>query len=541
MFQRDYTWTNENWEELWGDILELEAKPHEEHFLGPIVTKQGNSEVSELVDGQQRIATLSLLVLAAVSILESYATAVDANRERAEDMRRAFVSSKDPLSLHFRSKLSLNRADDDFYQHTLVQLRQPHAPGRLPQSNALLLGAFEYFKAKLKEKFTNADDGGILAVFIHNIVGSRLFFLRIPVEDDLAAYTVFETFNARGVELTASDLLKNYLMSLVARIGEADLKQVLSQWERIVKAVTPGKLPEFLRHYINSTQKPFIRQERLFKTIRDTTKTPQDVFALLDNLEASSIWYQALNDESDALWDSVEMARNAVAELRLFAVKQYRPLVLAAARRFSADGVANAAIAQVIRLCSLISFRYSIIANRNPNELEKFYNQIAADVHDGRLKHPQEIKEALRVVAVSDDEFRDAFARKVAPASGRSKRLVRYILVKLDRQLGNQTLAEDAPGISIEHILPENLTAEWESSFSPEQHERYVSRLGNYALLTPSQNRDVGQKNVIEKSAVYLRSQFEMTKRLDISEWGPREIESRQKEMAGWASTVWQY
>jgi len=540
-FQRDYKWTAENWEELWSDILELEKKPTEEHFLGPIVTRQAGGDAAEIVDGQQRIATLSLLTLAAVSILAEYASADPKNHERAEDIRRAFVSSKDPLSLHYSSKLTLNRADDDFYQHTLVQLREPHAPSRLSESNTQLWKAFEFFRTKLREKFQTPETGGYLAQFLQSVVGARLFVLRIPVEDDLAAYTVFETFNARGVELTASDLLKNYLMSLVAPLGEADLDQVLSQWERIVKAVTPRRLPEFLRHYLNSTRKPYVRQERLFRTIRETTTMPEEVFVLLDALEASSIWYQALNDETDSIWDSSEAARDAVSQLRLFGVKQYRPLILAAARRLTDGKAANNQIGEVLRYCSLISFRYNLVADKNTNDLEKVYNEVAADVHDGRLTLPAQIKDGLRSVAVSDDEFREAFGRKAIPASGKGKRLVRYILVKLDRQLGNQALSDDSPGITIEHILPENLTPLWEGSFTPEQHERYVSRLGNYTLLTPSQNRDVGQKGISEKSAVYRASSFRMSERLDLADWGPREIEKRQKEMANWAASVWGY
>lgn len=165
-FQRDYKWTAENWDELWGDILEIEKRGEDEHFLGTIVLRQSNDAVSEIIDGQQRIATLSLLALAAVSLLDETATVQPDNGERAQDIRSAYLSTKDPLSLHHRSKLTLNRADDDFYQHTLVQLRQPQAPSRLPESNAQLWKAFQFFKAKLKEKFSDADQGGLLALFI---------------------------------------------------------------------------------------------------------------------------------------------------------------------------------------------------------------------------------------------------------------------------------------------------------------------------------------------------------------------------------------
>jgi hypothetical protein len=282
-----------------------------------------------------------------------------------------------------------------------------------------------------------------------------------------------------------------------------------------------------------------VRQERLFRTIRETTTNPEEVFVLLEALEASSIWYQALNDETDSLWASSEIASDAVSQLRLFGVKQYRPLILAAARKLTDGKAANNQIGEVLRYCSLVSFRYNLIADKNTNDLEKIYNEVAADVHDGRLTHPAQIKDALRTVAVSDEEFREAFGRKAIPASGKGKRLVRYILVKLDRQLGNQTLSDDSPGITIEHILPENLSSAWEASFTPEQHERYVSRLGNYTLLTPSQNRDVAQKNIAEKSAVYRNSNFWMTQRLDLADWSSGAIEKRQREMGNWAASVW--
>ncbi len=541
-FQRDYKWTEENWDELWGDILEIDKRTEDEHFLGAIVLRQSTDEASEIIDGQQRIATLSLLALAAVSLLEETDASDSSNRERAQDIRNAYLSTKDPLSLHHRSKLTLNRADDDFYQHTLIQLRKPHAPSRLPESNAQLWRAFEFFKTKLKEKFPAAADGGPLALFVQKVVGSRLFFLRIPVEDDLAAYTVFETFNARGVELTASDLLKNYLMMLVAPLGQADLNQVLSQWERIVKAVTPRNLPEFLRHYLNSTRKPYVRQDRLFRTMRESIKLPEQVFALLDALEASSVWYQALNDETDVLWVTSETAQHAVSALRLFGVKQYRPLILAAARKLTDGKTVSQELAQMLRYCATISFRYNIIADKNPNDLEKIYNEVASDIHEGRLKRVAEIHEALRRVAVSDDEFREAFGRKNIPASGKGKRLVRYLLCELERQLGNSSISDDARGITVEHILPENLTAEWESSFSPEKHERYVSRVGNYTLLTPSQNRNVGQLGVSQKCATYRNCGFKMSERLgELTEWEPKSIEVRQREMAGWAASVWAF
>ncbi|GDY21990.1 hypothetical protein LBMAG56_33370 [Verrucomicrobiota bacterium] len=102
----------------------------------------------------------------------------------------------------------------------------------MPEANAALWQTFEFFRSRLREKFPAPDIGGYLAQFIQNIAGSRLFVLRIPVDDDLTAYTVCETLDARGVELTASDLLKNYLMSLVAPLGEGRMTEFFSHAAR---------------------------------------------------------------------------------------------------------------------------------------------------------------------------------------------------------------------------------------------------------------------------------------------------------------------
>ncbi|MBM3841049.1 MAG: HNH endonuclease [Verrucomicrobia bacterium] len=184
-------------------------------------------------------------------------------------------------------------------------------------------------------------------------------------------------------------------------------------------------------------------------------------------------------------------------------------------------------------------FRGNIIGDKNPGDLESVYNELAADIHEGRVTSVQQVRIALKPVALSDGEFRDIFARKILPASGRGKRLVRHILCRLEQQLGNSAISDDSRNVTIEHILPENLTPDWEEAFDPDLHQRYVHRLGNVTLLTPSENRDVAQRPIGEKSVVYRRSQFLMTKRLDVEDWEPQSIEQRQSEMAGWAVTAW--
>jgi hypothetical protein len=536
-YQRDYSWKEEHWEDLWLDLLDVSEDEDSQHYMGAIVLQQNDRELFTVIDGQQRLATLSIVVLAAVSLLEERASAEiekGDNSERARLLRDGFLGTKDPGSLRYSSKLSLNRNDDVFYQGTLLQLKAPQAPSRLPHSNRLLWQAFGYFHSKLAVRFPSNDEGGSLARFINEAIAQRLLFIRVHVDDDLSAYTVFETLNARGLDLTASDLLKNYLMALVARRSETDLKHVLDQWSRITDTVGIRTLPDFLRHHLNSRQ-PFVRQERLFKAIKADVRTAEDVFALLDELERSAVLYQALQDPYDPYWADLPIAKEQVRILNLLGVKQFKSLALSTGRKVPDS------LQDLLRFCMLISVRYTIIGDLNPSELERVYNEVAVAIERDTLRTSGQIQEALRQVSVSDEDFRDAFSRRSIATNGRSKKVVRYILCALERQLGHPDVRDETCAATIEHILPENLRNSWETTYSHDQHERFVQRLGNYTLLDPSRNRDLGNLSFSDKLAGYKNSGYRMTSRISASEWTLDLIEARQREMAGWAATVWQF
>ena len=253
-FQRDYSWGPDEWDDLWHDIVELfRDDPEPAHYLGYLVLQSADNRTFDIIDGQQRMTTLSLLMLAAVSHLTDLASPDDADDpelRRAIQLRANYIGYLDPVSLVPRSKLTLNRNNDRFYQDYLVPLE------RLPQrglnaSEHLLRRAFSWFKDRISER--SAADGRAVASFVDHAV-DKLFFTVITVTDELNAFKVFETLNARGVRLSATDLLKNYLFSVVSRSGahESDIRSLESRWEGIVGLLGSEGFPEFLRVFWNS-------------------------------------------------------------------------------------------------------------------------------------------------------------------------------------------------------------------------------------------------------------------------------------------------
>ena len=535
-YQRDYSWGEEQWEDLWLDLEALETDERQ-HYMGTLVLQEEATDQFKIIDGQQRLATLSILVVASLHCLNKLIDSEvepDENGQRSDLLRSAFLGSKSPVTLKTAAKLTLNQANRRFYEGTLLDLRRPASITTLPPTEKPLWKAMEYFRDKLEEKFVSSEDGAGLANFIYEVTSTRLLFIQVVVEDEVGAYTVFETLNARGLELTAGDLLKNYLLSMVHPAGQGDLEHAQRQWHGIAEKVEPRKLSVFLRHYLNS-RRDFVRQERVFKTLRTEITKPNEVFELLDDLEGAALLNEALDDPTSPLWDEFSDAYEAVRHLKLYQVAQYRPLAFAVWRRLT-----PADLAKVLGYCDVISFRYNIISQRNTNKLEQVYNTVAIQVENRELASAIDIKHALQPIYVSDDEFREQFAKRSMSAARARKKLVRYILCALEKQMHNADFDFETTRATIEHILPESPTPEWRQEFPDDVHERYVSRLGNYLLLEAKLNRNqAANRDLTSKQAVYAASQYPSTRDFDWVAWNPRTIDERQARMAKAATAVW--
>ena len=537
-YQRDYSWEEEQWEDLWNDIVELREKSDDRHYMGALVVEGKSDREFLIIDGQQRLATLSLLALAAIgrlSRLSAEGVEPDANRERAAGLRARFIGEKDPASLVESSKLFLNSTDDAFYQDYLVQLREPLNPRGLPRSNRLLWECFRYFAKRLEEEATLAPIGEKLAALLSETVGRQLIFILITVDDELNAYTVFETLNARGLELSSTDLLKNYLFSRL-RVP-ADLDALKRRWQALIATVQQERFPEFLRYHLLCEQ-PKIRSERLFKLVRDRVGTAPEVFALMDALERRAELFAALLDPNHGYWAETPTCRPYVRELNLFRVRQMTPLLFAAWERMEE----REDFARVLKLVSVISFRYSVVSGLNTNALEPVYHASASALLRGRIRTPGEVFGVLKGIYVDDERFQQDFARLSVGTSGQRKRVAKYILAGLEQDASGRACDPDSDPGSIEHILPENPPAAWEAAIPREHWDAAIYRLGNLTLLEPAVNRRIGNTEYAQKVSAYERSAYTLTTKLvqeAPEEWTLAHLDARQSRLAQRAVRLW--
>ena len=517
--------------------MELRDRLDDRHYMGALVVEGKSDREFVIIDGQQRLATLSILALAAVAkLLDLAAKNVDteANKERAAGLRSRFIGEKDPASLVESTKLFLNETDNAFYQDYLVQLRSPLNPRRLPKSNRLLWECFRYFTARLDDIPEFQTKGEALAGLISETVARQLLFILIMVDDELNAYTVFETLNARGLELSSTDLLKNYLFSRV-RVP-TDLEALQRHWRSLISTVTQERFPEFLRYHLLCEQ-PKIRTERLFKLVRDRVNTPQEVFALMFALDGRGELFSALSDPNHGYWIENPDCRPYIRELNLFRVRQMTPLLFAAWECFSRED-----FARVLKLVSVLSFRYTVVGGLNTNELEPVYHQAAKAVLDSSARFPADVFERLKVVYVEDTKFEQDFALLSVDTSGQRRKLAKYILARFESdRSGRDCDPETDPG-TVEHILPENPSDSWSASFPREQWESSVYRVGNLTLLEAAANRRVGNKEYAEKLAAYSQSSYALSREvveMAPEQWTPELLDARQRRLARRAVHLW--
>lgn len=537
-FQRDYSWTEEEWDDLWQDILGLFAEDGEQaHYMGYLVLQSSNNKQFDIIDGQQRLTTISILILAALAHLQTLVNKAidpDKNQRRKDNLQNSYIGYVDPVSLIPRSKLELNRHNNRFYQTYLIPL-EPIPVRGLNASEHQLRKAFNWFRDKIAAR--SQQSGEAVAIFVDTIV-DKLFFTAISVTDELNAFKVFETLNSRGVRLSATDLLKNYLFSVIAsgNTHETELKALEERWERIVDELGSESFPDFLRVYWNSCHK-LVRKADLFKTIRRHVTTKEQSFALLRELDRSASIYAALRNPHESIWKPEE--RRSLEQLLMFNVRQPMPMLMSAHRQFAETQ--RYIFTQLLQAIAVISFRYNVICNLQTQDQEQVYNNVAYNIDAGALTNLRSILDELQSVYPDDAVFKAAFTDKeLKTTNSRNKKVVRYVLFQLEKQVSGQEFDFESPAYNLEHILPENPAEAW-SHIDEQNQDKFVYRLGNMTPLEKKPNRAIGNQGYADKIAIFQESCFKITSDIpkNSESWTENAIANRQAKLARIATAIW--
>lgn len=529
-FQRDYSWEAEYWDDLWQDIKALLADEDNEHYMGYLVLQTSNNKEFQIIDGQQRLTTMSLLILSTLKCLKELVDSgieAENNLKRKDSLLNSYIGYVDPVTLISNNKLKLNRNSDDYYKQHLVLLKE--LPLRNTNSSEKhMRECFNWYYDRIKKEFNTGES---LAAFIDNIV-DKLFFTVIEVTDQLNAFKVFETLNARGVQLSSADLLKNYLFFVVDETKPhiSEIEELENIWSKIVGKLGEQKFEDYLRYYWNSINKS-VGKKNLFKNVKGNIKSKEQVFELIRNLNDTADLYLAIQNPEDEFWRDKPEIRKSLKELKLFQIRQINSLFLSALRNLEVENFRKLA-----KICSVISFRYNIIGGLNPNAQEDVYNTVALKISSNKRFEVADFQS----IYVSDLNFENDFSTKEFKNTTRNHKIVKYILSKIEGYQHKNEIDPESDLFTIEHILPENADDTW-GNFTFEEINRSVYRMGNLTLLERKLNREAGQKGYVEKIVLFAQSNSELTKTLpdNFNTWNEDKLAARQRELAKHAKAIW--
>lgn len=531
-YQRPYAWTKDQITDLFRDLADAIDNRVPEYFLGTIVVTRGGGGAQLIIDGQQRVATTSILIAAMRDFLSENGDAA-----RADIIQADYLFKKDLGTLEETPHLRLAERDHDYYLSMV--LARPNDPRREVEpatpSQERLKDACRLARGHVQNLVSLTRQPANKLIEWIDYIRKNAKVIVVEVADEANAYIIFEVLNDRGLDLSVSDLLKNYLFRQAHdRVAEAQTAWV--EMSSLVEAVGGDEaVKTFIRH-VWSSRYGVTRERELYAKIRSTITSKQGAVDFASELKQKALTYNALVNPGHELWKPFgHLVVQSIEVLELTNAIQIRPLLIAILSKFDIPEVRKS-----FPMLVAWTIRFLICGSGGSGTLEVQYAERAKDITDSKIKNSASLWKAMKAVVPSDDSFRDAFRH----ATVSKHYLARYYLRVLEAQHRGKTARElivnpSEEEVTLEHIMPQSRQPHW-TGVSEEVHKGLVKRLGNLALLDKKLNEEAGNVSFSDKKKVLSKTNILLTNEIvTCAVWGAKEIDERQQKLAALAVSAW--
>jgi uncharacterized protein with ParB-like and HNH nuclease domain len=439
------------------------------------------------------------------------------------------------------------QADQEVYQKVVEEL--------ITESTSLIYEAFKFFFNQLKNGDIEEDNASIDLAKFKNVVLEKLTLVSITLDDKDNPYIIFESLNHKGAPLTQADLVRNYFFMKLT-----DKEQREEAYEKIwlplqdqfkVNAGDDQYLKELTRAFwcYLRTEGGNISQDKTYQTLKgrlDKKKNPDEVLSALKEFSQFAKYYIRIcfpETEPNAL------LQRGFKRLKILELKNCHPLLLNLYRDYEENKLSLKEFEQSLRHVESYYVR-RILADLTSVQMNKVFNELYQNAKELREKENlSDFASALRkklkdwpnksksYVWPDDDEFRKSIIENTVKLS--SSR-VRLLLESLEEPLTKFQVKTD--NLSLEHIMPQKLTDEWQTMLgtdAEEVHKRWLDTLGNLTLTAynseMSNNRFSDKLSYLRTSALTLDNQYFK----NVETWNAQEIQRRAEYLAGIAVKVW--
>ncbi len=563
-YQRRYSWRDQQVWDLIDDISQIEN--NETHLLGSIVcltgTHNANLNSLELVDGQQRITTVMLIL----ECLRKHFEDRGNNAELNEILRliRAKPSNGTPVR-----KVLLESIDAGEFE------RLANGDVCEPAQNPALVAAFgivrEWLSGQSEEK---------ISAFLYRLQNLALV-IRLDVGDAKDAFKLFETINNRGLRLSPTDIIKNFLLGNAARFGKDSLDLAKTTWASLLVCLDGIDADTFFRYYLSSQCNIRITRSHVVSNFKRLFMNLVSEAALLPDRHLYS--EEDENDDESGGSSGGEKSDEIPADLKTIPFKEFltgllryskvygelvngktgvpvidrhlRSLAMIKAMqtygfltRLRAEGCDSKAFIKILEMTESLILRRHICRER-ANDTEALF----AALCKVDPKNPVgETRDQYRDYCPSDDKFRGEFSNFEFSANVIDR--ARYCLEKFELSRHGefselQVLGSES--VHVEHIIPQKIVTkkakeefgDWVDYLgenSVDLHQDYVSRIGNLTIFSGTLNISASNNPFSRKKAAYKKSGISITKDLaELPRFNFRNVEKRSQELADLAVGLW--
>lgn len=567
-YQRRYAWEEKQLNDFFTDIDLLGE--NDVHLLGTVVflTEAHSAGINtlELIDGQQRITTLSLL-------LRVLSEKLPVGSDNAHEIKKYLGCRTGDI---LGTKLILGDLDNEDYQAIMSGSSDEIKNSRLD-------AAYKFFVEKISS--VSDVDG------FYNKLTNNVEVIRLDIADAKDAYKLFETINNRGLKLSATDIVKNFLLGHASLLGGDVLSQVKKDWTRVIVSLDhiPGSSDRFLRHFLMGTLRAKVpasllveelknyyyanvreamrltdykaRMERIGKTAHvETVETEDEEEALETPKDTESYRKESIGilDFSATLRNAAEVYAKIIEaksgdvgidrHLKNLWSIEATPAYTFLLNLFQRTDVSTSDMKKVLFSLENFILRRQICEYRT-SELDDIFSHLV-DVPS--LDIVASVRNELEDHTPGDEEFREHFITK---RHKRGDDRAKYILGQIELYLLGNTSELSINGgteVHLEHIIPQTIKTkrakhefgDWISYLGDralEDHSRYIFRIGNLTILDCVLNIRAQNNPFAAKLEAYRNSAFKLNKEIEktYSEFRYEQVEERSHALADLALKVW--
>lgn len=515
-FQRNYAWSINQCEELFSDIVDSYNK-NNSHYIGNIVYYEGiNNSASFnefiLIDGQQRITSILLLLLAIHNKLPND----DYNKQAIYN--RYLTNSIGPEKR--RVKLKQTENDEDIFDKIIQNQSLT-----VDEKKSKIYENYHYFLQKLDE-----IEKSIPLLDFYNTIGNlSIVDLNLQIDNDLeAVQKIFEKINSTGKPLTTADLIRNYL--LIAQTSDEQLRLYKNYWIKIEEQFVDTELiSDFAKHYLITKRGDWVEENKMYATFKsyfsNVDITKEEVLGEMLRLSKFYNWFKYANSNNS----NINMMLKELNILK--SDDMYGLLLIIFDKLYYSD---INLLSKIVDLLVDFMIRYRIVSlsNGSADLRSTLYNLLNKITSEEIELNYDNVKKVLSNSLSpngrfpNDEEFKNALQSKVNISYAKA------LLYKMEYKV-TRNIQVDIDKITIEHILPQTMSDEWKQYLGGEEksmiiHNTYLNCIGNLAMLSASYNSSNSNKLWTFKKNILNECQFILTQ--DASKydaWNENNIKNR--------------